>query len=64
LAADDNKKAASPPAKSAASAKSGSRQRSPSAREGSVGSALRSVYQQTVNEEVPQEFIDLLGRLT
>ena len=32
-------------------------------REGNVGSALRSVYQQTVNEEVPPEFLDLLGKL-
>jgi hypothetical protein len=32
-------------------------------REGNVGSALRSVYQQTVNEEIPPEFLDLLGKL-
>jgi hypothetical protein len=64
LAAEDNKKAASRPGKSAPTAKAGTRQRNASTREGSVGSALRSAYQQTVNEEVPQEFLDLLGRLT
>jgi len=30
---------------------------------GRVGDALRSVYQQTVSENVPDEMIDLLGRL-
>ena len=29
-----------------------------------VGNALRSAYQQTVNEDVPPEFLDLLGKLT
>lgn len=28
-----------------------------------MGSALRSVYQRTVEEEVPDEFLDLLGKL-
>jgi hypothetical protein len=30
---------------------------------GDVGNALRSIYQQTVEEDVPDEMIDLLGRL-
>ncbi len=28
-----------------------------------VGSALRSVYQQTVEEKVPDDLLDLLGKL-
>ena len=28
-----------------------------------MGAALRSVYQQTVEERVPDEFLDLLGKL-
>jgi len=28
-----------------------------------VGHALRSVYQRTVDEDVPPEFLDLLGKL-
>lgn len=28
-----------------------------------VGAALRSVYQKTVEEKVPDEFLDLLGKL-
>jgi hypothetical protein len=63
LAADDNKKAA-PPDRSTRNTKSGAKERRSLPREGSVGSALRSIYQQTVNEEVPREFLDLLGKLT
>lgn len=33
-------------------------------RESNVGQALRSVYQQTVNEDVPDEMLKLLGKLT
>ena len=33
-------------------------------KDGNVGSALRSVYQQTVNEDVPDEMMQLLGKLT
>lgn len=28
-----------------------------------VGNALRSAYEQTVNEDIPQEMLDLLGKL-
>lgn len=28
-----------------------------------VGRALRSVYQQAVEEQIPDEFLDLLGKL-
>jgi hypothetical protein len=28
-----------------------------------VGNALRTVYQQTVNEDIPPEMLDLLGKL-
>lgn len=33
-------------------------------KEGHVGNALRSVYQETVAEDVPPEMLDLLGKLT
>lgn len=33
-------------------------------RESNVGQALRTVYQQTVNEDVPDEMLKLLGKLT
>lgn len=29
-----------------------------------VANALRNAYQEAVSEEVPQEFLDLLGKLT
>jgi hypothetical protein len=28
-----------------------------------VGNALRAAYQQTINEDIPPEFLDLLGKL-
>lgn len=30
---------------------------------GEVGKALRSVYDRTLNEDIPPEMLDLLGRL-
>ena len=63
LSVDDNKKGASRPNKSARSAKMPAR-KTIAAQDNSVGNALRSVYQQTVNEDVPREFLDLLGKLT
>jgi len=30
---------------------------------GHVGESLRSIYQQTVDEQVPDEFLDILGKL-
>ena len=35
----------------------------PMAARGDVGEALRSIYQRTIAESVPDEMIDLLGRL-
>lgn len=32
-------------------------------RDGAMGVALRSVYQQTVEERVPDDLLDLLGKL-
>lgn len=32
-------------------------------RDGAMGAALRSVYQQTVEERVPDDLLDLLGKL-
>ena len=34
-----------------------------SAAEPQIGQALRSVYDRTVNEAIPSEMLDLLGRL-
>ncbi len=39
------------------------RKRVDSARDVNVGAALRSVYTETVNESVPNEFMDLLRKL-
>jgi hypothetical protein len=69
LAVEDNKRAASRPDQSSSTAqggakKAGAKPRGNAQRDGNVGNALRSVYQQTVNEDVPPEFLDLLGKLT
>lgn len=63
LSVEDNKKGASRPDKSARSTKASGR-KTIAAQDSNVGNALRSVYQQTVNEDVPREFLDLLGKLT
>lgn len=63
LGAKDQQKAVPRPDKSARSAKLTGRKTSTATTDGSVGNALRSVYQQTVNEDVPREFLDLLGKL-
>jgi|GEM_PF-1263648 hypothetical protein len=34
-----------------------------SVQQGHVGESLRSIYQQTVDEKVPDEFLDILGKL-
>lgn len=39
------------------------RKRADPMRDASVGAALRSVYTETVNEEIPSEFLDLLRKL-
>lgn len=39
------------------------RKRGDPMRDASVGAALRSVYIETVNEEIPNEFLDLLRKL-
>lgn len=36
----------------------------PTNEDADLGTALRSVYQRTVEEEIPQEMLDLLNRLT
>lgn len=51
------------PANDGAPSKPGSRRRTDGARDASVGAALRSVYSQTVDEEIPDEFLDLLSKL-
>ena len=39
------------------------RRNSVKAGDGQVGQTLRTVYQQTVNENIPAEMLDLLGKL-
>jgi hypothetical protein len=34
------------------------------ARSGDIGRALRSVYDETLREDVPDDFLDLLGKLS
>jgi len=55
----DTSKAADTPTNTGAG-KSGGKQPS---RTHDMGSALRTVYQQTVEENVPDEMMDLLGKL-
>ncbi len=64
LGVKDQHKAVPRPEKPSRSAKSTGRRTGSPMTDGSVGNALRSVYQQTVNEDVPREFLDLLGKLT
>lgn len=40
-----------------------SKDKTPGGRNPAVGEALRSIYQKTIDESVPQEMIDLLGKL-
>ncbi|MBB5686056.1 hypothetical protein [Sphingobium boeckii] len=35
----------------------------PSEKDSDVGTALRNIYQRTIDETVPQEMLDLLGKL-
>ncbi|SFR78036.1 NepR family anti-sigma factor [Sphingomonas jatrophae] len=56
LVGDDEKKSAAKPAK---------RKAAPvRPREGGLGQTLRNVYTQAVNEDIPQEMLDLLGKLS
>ena len=60
LAKEEHSKA---PANDVAGTKPAKKRRTDGARDSSVGSALRSVYSQTVDEPVPSEFLDLLNKL-
>ncbi|MET0373665.1 MAG: NepR family anti-sigma factor, partial [Rhizorhabdus sp.] len=51
------------PANDGGGSKPAKRKRGEAARDASVGAALRSVYSQTVDEAVPNEFLDLLSKL-
>jgi hypothetical protein len=42
-------------------AKDSKKKKSPAGPE--VGSALRSIYQRTINEDIPPDLLDLLGKL-
>ncbi|MBV5325361.1 MAG: hypothetical protein J0626_08885 [Rhodospirillaceae bacterium] len=43
--------------------KSKSKDKTSGGKDPAVGAALRSIYQKTVDESVPQEMLDLLGKL-
>ncbi len=51
------------PANDSGAGKPVRRRKVDSARDANVGAALRSVYTQTVDEPVPDEFLDLLSKL-
>ncbi len=53
----------SAPANDVAGRKPARKRRGDPARDANVGAALRSVYSQTVEEAVPNEFLDLLNKL-
>lgn len=48
--------------KSAGESRGGSRNRGQ--RTGDVGRALRSIYDETLREDVPDDFLNLLGKLS
>lgn len=51
------------PANDSGGKKPAKRRRGDNARDANVGAALRSVYSKTVDEPVPNEFLDLLSKL-
>jgi hypothetical protein len=51
------------PANDSGGSKPVRRRKGDNARDASLGAALRSVYSQTVDEPVPNEFLDLLNKL-
>ena len=50
-------------AKAAASGKGERRAGAPRKNQGDVGRVLRSVYDSTLHEDIPDDFLDLLGKL-
>ena len=61
----DSRRAAGNPDKKRASKPKSAGARSPRPKSTSdVGRALRSVYDQTLGERVPDDFLDLLGKLS
>lgn len=57
----DNKRAIKP---KAAAGGGSARAKSPAKSPNDVGKALRSVYDATLGERVPDDFLDLLGKLS
>jgi len=51
------------PADEGGASKPGKRRKGGRTRDTNLGAALRSVYSQTVDEPVPDEFLDLLSKL-
>jgi hypothetical protein len=54
----DTRKTRKPPAKASA------RTRNRGQRTGDIGRALRSVYDETLREDIPDDFLNLLGKLS
>jgi hypothetical protein len=52
-----------PPARSGRGKPRGKGGRSPRSKASDFGKALRSVYDNTLREDVPKDFLDLLGKL-
>jgi len=59
LTADKTSKATGRQGQASGTGKRGGRGRDPH-----VANALRNAYQEAVSEDIPQEFLDLLGKLT
>jgi hypothetical protein len=64
----DNDKDAGGRSRSDAPSQTKTQQKSPAAKkkgptDADVGGALRSIYQRTVNERIPPDLLDLLGKL-
>jgi hypothetical protein len=63
LGSGDDHDEGKPQTKSGAEPVKASKRKREASRDGGVGSALRSVYIETVNEKIPDEFLDLLSKL-
>ena len=60
----DNKRVSAPKPADGAAVRSKSPTKSPAKSPSDVGKALRSVYDSTLGERVPDDFLDLLGKLS
>jgi hypothetical protein len=60
---DERRTRREPPAEVDAAAPSRSRSRTKHPENPELGKALRTVYQRTIEEDIPPEMLDLLGKL-